>query len=181
MSVADPAAIRAATVRRATSALDWIEAAGLLHDYLGWMRAAAGFEPLEVQPALAAELADLASHYSGDDAVLFLAAEGGTTVGTIAVRFHHDGTAELKRMYVRPVARGHGLADRLVGAVVDAATARGCRLVWLETQRGAMDRAIAAYRHAGFVETGDLDPTLAFDGLVVMRRDLAPAAGRGRA
>jgi GNAT superfamily N-acetyltransferase len=108
--------------------------------------------------------------------VVFLARWDGIAVGVVALRCHRDGTAELKRMYVRPVARGRGAADLLVGAVVEAAAARGCHTIWLETVHGAMDRAIAVYRRHGFVVAVARSATLGMDGVVVMERPLLAAS-----
>jgi len=49
--------------------------------------------------------------------------------------------AELKRMYVRPAARGRGVADALVGRLIEETQAVGLRILRLETgtrQRAAM-------------------------------------------
>lgn len=163
----------ALNIHRVASATDWRQAKALLHDYVEWMRAAGGFDPLVVQPSFATELEALDAHGADDDRSLFLAYLGDVAVGTIAVRCHGDGTAELKRMYVRPVARGQGVADALIGAVVRAAADRGCSMMWLETVRGVMDRAIAVYRRNGFAEASASAGTLPLDGLVVMERNLA--------
>jgi GNAT superfamily N-acetyltransferase len=169
-------------VRRPATPAEWSESAALLHDHAEWIRHAARFEPLHEQPAFAAELADLPGHYSGPHAVLFLARLDGFSAGVVAVRFHPDGSAELKRMYVRPVARGRGVADELVAAVIAAAEARDCTAVWLETLRGTMDRAIAMYRRNGFVEsdgTGAAHRTLEVEGVVVMEHRLGGARRAG--
>jgi len=59
------------------------------------------------------------------------------------------GTAEIKRMYARPPARGIGAA--LLAALLDEARRQGYRRVWLETRR-INARALAFYRRQGFVE-----------------------------
>jgi GNAT superfamily N-acetyltransferase len=160
-------------VRRVTVREDWPRAAAVLREHLEWIRAATDFDPLVAQPAFAVELDRLADHYAAPDAMLFLAARGDRVAGTVAVRCHRDGTAELKRMYVRPPDRGRGVAGALVTAVLDAAADRGCNVVWLETIRGPMDPAIAVYHRHGFVEVADRRPTLDVNGVVVMERALA--------
>jgi GNAT superfamily N-acetyltransferase len=75
-------------------------------------------------------------------------------------------------MFVRPEVRGRGIADDLVRTVLCVAGATGRRLVWLDAQRGSMDRAIAVYSRHGFVETDDRRPGSA-DGLLIMERRLA--------
>ena len=173
MSAALPTSPAGATVAvcQPWSADDWVDAAALLHDYVDWIRETTGFEPLQVQPELVAELADVQNCYSRGDTMLFLARRDDAAVGTTAVRFHRDGTAELKRMFVRPEARGRGIADDLVRTVLCVAGATGRRLVWLDAHRGSMDCAIAVYDRHGFVETDDRRPGSA-DGLVVMERQL---------
>jgi GNAT superfamily N-acetyltransferase len=154
-------------IRQASTDRDWREAAALLHDHVEWMRGHTGFDPVAEQPELATELSRVAEHYGSADGTLFLAEWHSISVGTVAIRDQHDGSAELKRMYVRPVARGRGVADGLLAAAVADAAERGCRTVWLETVRGPMDRAISVYRRHGFVEASRA-PTLHMRGVVVM-------------
>jgi putative acetyltransferase len=164
------------TVHRASTGADWREATALLYDYVEWVRGWTGVDPIAEQPQLHMELASPADHYATDDAVLYLAAWRAIAVGVVAIRVQPDGSAELKRMYVRPVARGRGIADRLIDAAVAGATERQCHIVWLETMRGAMDPAIAVYRRSGFVESSTRPPTLGMDGVVVMERILGVAS-----
>jgi ribosomal protein S18 acetylase RimI-like enzyme len=167
-------------IERAGSERSWLEAAALVHDHVEWMRGWTDFDPLAEQPALSDELGDLSSHYGGDDAAVFVARWHELAVGSVAVRCHGDGAAELKRMYVRPYARGKGLADLLVDAAVAFATARGCDTIWLETVRGAMDPAIAVYRRNRFVDSDSRPATLTMHGLIVLERDLRVTVGCGR-
>jgi hypothetical protein len=105
------------------------------------MRGWTDFDPLVAQPALVTELEHLAANHG--DGVVVLAEWRAVTVGITAVRRRPDGAAELKRMNLRPIARGRGIGDALVAAAIDAASELGCDPVWLETIRGAMDTAIA--------------------------------------
>ena len=63
-----------------------------------------------------------------------------------------DVTAELKRVYVRPVVRGRGVARVLLRELLDAARTEGFDTVRLESLR-FMTAAHALYRSEGFVET----------------------------
>ena len=85
--------------------------------------------------------------------VTFLAARrGGRAVGCGAwVR--RDSYGELKRLFVDPETRGHGLGRRLVAALEQAARAEGIRLLRLETGIHSHE-ALALYRAAGYGETG---------------------------
>ena len=90
--------------------------------------------------------------------VLFFVARtaDGAAVGTAAVvplRPDDSGprTAELKRMFVHPEARGEGVAGRLLDAAEAEALAGGIRRMVLET--GPLHvAALAFYRAHGYVE-----------------------------
>jgi ribosomal protein S18 acetylase RimI-like enzyme len=157
-------------VRRVTTGGDREAAGVLLSEYVEWIRAAAGFDPFVEQPGFATELSSLRAHYGGPDRLLFIACLGDDVAGVASISFDEEGNGELKRMYVRPAARGRGVADALISAVLAAAGARGCRGVWLESVRGAMDPAIAAYRRNGFTIAEHRRATLGLDGAVVMER-----------
>ena len=164
------------TVHRASTGADWREATALLYDYVEWVRAWTDVDPVAEQPQLNTEMGGLADHYATDDAALYLAAWQAISVGAVAIRVQPDGSAELKRMYVRPVARGRGIADRLIDAAVAGATERQCHTAWLQTLRGAMDPAIAVYRRNGFTESSTRPPTLSMEGAIIMERILGVAS-----
>ncbi len=162
------------SIRVPSDPLDWFEASALLHDYVEWLRAAVGVEPLSAQPSLGDELQDLPAQYGDDRSTLFVAHLDRLAVGTVAVRTDGRGGAELKRMYLRPVARGIGLADRLVERAVMAATEQGCDSIWLESLPEVMAPALAVYRRNGFVDAPTGPSTIEVDGMVTLERRLGP-------
>lgn len=83
--------------------------------------------------------------------LLLLATLHGEAAGIGALKFHGNGPAEIKRMWVAPVARGLGLGRRILSELEAQAGARGVRALRLETNR-TLDEAIALYRSAGYSE-----------------------------
>jgi putative acetyltransferase len=71
-------------------------------------------------------------------------------VGCGAVRFLDSSTAEVKRMYVSPVARGTGVGRRLLEDLEAFARARGAQRLVLETGPLQVE-ALALYESVGFV------------------------------
>lgn len=80
-----------------------------------------------------------------------------------------DRTAEIKRMYVVPEARGHGVARALLGALEDAARRLGYARLRLDTGPD-QPHARALYESAGFAAIADYNgnPYAAFWGEKVL-------------
>ena len=83
------------------------------------------------------------------EVTVFAAREDGTALGMVALVDRHDGTAELKRMFVLPQARGRGVAADLIRALEDFATAHDIRVVQLETGP-LQDSALRLYERSGY-------------------------------
>jgi GNAT superfamily N-acetyltransferase len=94
-----------------------------------------GFEP---DAEFDSDLDDPGATY----AALWIAEDGGEVVGSVALRDLGDGAVELKRMYLRPEARGHGLGKELLGVALDWARAHDVNAVRLDTS----ERMVAAQR-----------------------------------
>ena len=80
----------------------------------------------------------------------FLVAElDGAPVGCAGLRPSGDGTAEVKRMYVDPAARGRGVARALLAALVEHARGQGLTRLQLETGT-EQPEAVALYESEGW-------------------------------
>jgi putative acetyltransferase len=108
----------------------------------------------ELETVLAAEYSPEQRHGLSIDAIFqphirfFLARLRGAAVGCGGVALFAD-FAEIKRMYVRDVARGQGVADAIVARIEREARDAGLSMLRLETG----DRQVAAlrfYARAGF-------------------------------
>ncbi len=125
------------TIRIAASAEDFELARELFREYVrtpGVAVCAVGFEE---------ELATLERYYKA----VVLAFQGERAVGCGALRTLEAGVGEMKRVYVRPEARGLGVGRALVVAVLEQA--RGMRVVRLDTMP-SMGAAIRMYESLGF-------------------------------
>jgi putative acetyltransferase len=104
-----------------------------------------------------AQLRGLPGKYAEADADLLLARIKDQLTGCAAVtpRILNDGTraAELKRLWVEPQFRGHGVGRGLVMAAIDWARTRGYQALVLDTVNEAMPEASALYQSLGFEET----------------------------
>ncbi len=75
----------------------------------------------------------------------------GRAVGCGAVRLLDPTTVEVKRMYVEPELRGHGVAKEILNRLEAAARELGAARAVLET--GVyQDEAIGLYRRAGYTQ-----------------------------
>jgi len=113
------------------------EVRSLIREYIYSLNVAIWFED-----DLERELAGLPGQY---DPILL----SSQASGCVALRPLSDTVAEMKRLYVRPAHRGHGLGRRLAESIIQAARDRGYRSIRLDTLPW-LDDAIALYRRLGF-------------------------------
>lgn len=118
------------------------------------------------------ELAELPGFYGPPAGRLWLARVDGAVVGCVGLRPYGDDKCEMKRLYLRPGVRGHGLGRRLAELTVVAADEIGYRIMRLDTVPKLVT-AIALYRDMGFVAVSEPEPEGAPDGLLVFEKQLA--------
>jgi DNA-binding MarR family transcriptional regulator/predicted GNAT family acetyltransferase len=76
----------------------------------------------------------------------------GEPIACVALRFHGDEPAEVKRLWVSSTVRGLGVGRRMLAEVEAHARAHGVSTLRLDTN-AALTEAIALYRSSGWVET----------------------------
>jgi putative acetyltransferase len=92
------------------------------------------------------------------DVLFFIARLNGEAVGCGAIALA-DGYAEVKRMYVRPHARGCNVGRRILDRLEDEAQSRGTKRLLLETGDNR-EAAIALYERTGFTRCAAFGPYL---------------------
>ena len=135
-------------ILQATSAEHVSMARELITEYATWLEFNLCFQGFEE------EMQALPGKYSPPSGRLLLAFWDHRPAGVIALRPLQDaGICEMKRLYVRPEFRGHGIGRILAEQIIREAAAIGYLRMRLDTVPGKMDSAISMYRELGFVET----------------------------
>lgn len=75
--------------------------------------------------------------------------EGDSPAGCGVLLFHENGSAEIKRVYIRPEYRGRKLGEQIVSAIETIASEKNLSLLRLETGIHQQP-AIALYRRCGY-------------------------------
>ena len=128
--------------------------AEVVSEYVGWLYQRYSDVPWLIdgvgsQQALGRELGNLAAAYSPPIGRAFLALAGGETAGGGAYRDLHDGTCEMKRLFVREKFQGRGIGRRLCASLVAAAKSEGYRSMRLDTG-DRNSEAVTMYESMGF-------------------------------
>lgn len=133
------------TIRRATFPNDLTAVTAIFREYVRSPTANLDFQDYEQ------EFAELPGKYAEPDGCVLLAVVDGGVVGCAALRRVQGPTCELKRVYVRPAARGMDLGRKLVEEMLHAAKEAGYQRMCLDV----LPEFVAAqrlYESLGFVE-----------------------------
>ena len=136
----------AITIAAASSPADYGEGRRLIEEYARSLPIDLGFQHFDE------EVGALERIYGAPDGCLLLMRAGGAAIGCIAVRRLDAEVCEMKRLYVRPEARGDGKGRTLAEEAIRWARERGYARMRLDTLL-SMEAAQRLYRSLGFQET----------------------------
>ena len=115
----------------------------LIETYTSWLGLDLAFQNL------ASELENPAKKYAPPHGAILVAVQDGKVLGMVAWHWIGEGVCEMKRLFVLPEARGLGIAETLVGAIIKSAQKSGGREIVLDTLEG-MKAARHLYEKFGF-------------------------------
>jgi ribosomal protein S18 acetylase RimI-like enzyme len=98
------------------------------------------------------ELAGLPGDYAPPSGRLLLAECNGQLAACVALHKLEADICEMKRLYLRPQFRGHGLGRALAERIITEAQQIGYHSMRLDTVEPVMKDAVAMYRKLGFKE-----------------------------
>jgi GNAT superfamily N-acetyltransferase len=120
------------------------------------------------------DIDDIAANYIGRGHLFVIAEDALGLVGTAALVFEGNATAQVVRVSVAPRWRRRGLAKTLVMRLIAAGGALGSVRLWMETNDD-WEPAIQLYRACGFAAFGHRDGNIYMD-LDLSRNPHSPAA-----
>lgn len=151
----------------------------LCWEYLEFLRGLGGIDAEIVTQAYPPEkyariMDDLETEHAPPAGGLRLARLDGKPVGCGMFHTLEPGTAEIKRVYVAPAARGTGAGRALMLELIAAIRARGFRRILMDTGR-PLTAAQGLYTSLGFRRRGPYQemPDWVRDNLVYFEMDLA--------
>lgn len=131
-------------IHQAATIGDIQEVRSIFREYEQWLGLDLCFQSFEE------EMATLPGKYSPPDGRLYLARIDGETVGCIALRKLEDGVCEMKRLYLRELARGKGVGMKLIELIISDAREIGYTKMRLDTFPPKMGKAVSLYESHGF-------------------------------
>jgi GNAT superfamily N-acetyltransferase len=131
-------------IKQAEAATDIESARTLFREYETWLGMSLCFQNFEE------ELANLPGKYAPPEGRLLLAYIDSELAGCIALRKFEGDVCEMKRLFLRENARGHGLGNRLIERLIDEARGIGYSKMRLDTIPLKMGKAVKLYESHGF-------------------------------
>lgn len=113
-------------IKQASFPIDQDAVVSIFREYVRSPLANLNFQEYE------AEFAGLPGKYAPPNGRLLLARDDDALLGCAALRRVDESTCEMKRVYVRPAARGKGLGRRLVEAILNEAKTAGYSRICLD-------------------------------------------------
>ena len=124
---------------------EYAAAADLFREYATWLNIDLGFQKFDE------ELLNLKNIYAPPQGKIILSKTENEFAGCIAIRKIDSVTAELKRMYVKPVFQHKGIGTGLLNKALLQANEFGYKKIRLDTLSN-MIPAIDLYKKNGFYE-----------------------------
>lgn len=124
----------------------WAAARRLVEEYAASLHLDLGFQNFE------REVCNLTSEYGPPDGAFLLAEHDCAVVGCVALRKFSEGVCEMKRLYVVPASRGHGVGRALAEGIVAQGRRLGYKRMLLDTLE-FMKEARSLYASLGFQST----------------------------
>jgi ribosomal protein S18 acetylase RimI-like enzyme len=164
------AILETVSVRRAEAPQDWRAARRLLREYFDWIHGQDDLPPPDRAMVRADGRTPALSFTSPNRFFIASRHPHGDTddIGCVGVRVFRF-SAELTRLYVKPVARGLGAGRALIRAAIADITVRRVDRLRLDTNPVVTPAAFQLYRDLGFVVTGAMPGV---DGGVSMQLSL---------
>jgi len=104
------------------------------------------------------ELAALPGDYAPPEGRLLLAEYEAQLAGCVALHRLDSAICEMKRLYLRPQFRGHGLGRALAERIIAEARQIGYQRMRLDTVEPVMKDAVVMYRRFGFKDIAPYRP-----------------------
>lgn len=130
-------------IKQAVTKVDIREVRLLFREYENFLNVDLSFQGFEH------EVANLPGEYASPDGVLFVGIKGGKIVACAAVRKLNEEVCEMKRLFVRPEARGSGGGKKLAQECIAFARRLKYSTIRLDTLEN-LNEAIILYENLGF-------------------------------
>ena len=138
------------TIGRAKSSQQVAAVQALMREYLlSYLAQTPGSENAAAFQGWETEIESLPGIYAPPKGRLLLATFDDQPAGCVALKSVQEDIAELKRLFMHPAFRGHGIGEQMVNVLIEEARSIGYRRVILDSHI-SMKAAHKIYLKAGF-------------------------------